>query len=90
MNHNIDKTIEELLNLLFKSWSKESSSKWSKENPANGQCGVTSLVVYDLLGGEIIKTKLEDSWHFYNRIDGAYYDFTESQFNENPIYINCE
>lgn len=35
----------ELLSVLRKSWSIHSSSKWSLDNPAKGQCGVTSLVV---------------------------------------------
>jgi hypothetical protein len=44
-------SIENVRDALYKSWSLESSSKWTRENPANGQCGVTSLVVNDLLGG---------------------------------------
>jgi hypothetical protein len=43
---------------LLKSWSINSSSKWTKDNPAKGQCGVTALVVNDLLGGLIRKTPL--------------------------------
>jgi len=70
------------------SWSLESSSKWSIENPAMGQCGVTSLVVNDLLGGEISKTKLPDGWHFYNFINGIRYDFTASQFKESIHYMD--
>ncbi|WP_434095354.1 YunG family protein [Streptomyces flaveolus] len=30
----------------------EDVSGWSPENPARGQCGVTALVVNDLLGGD--------------------------------------
>lgn len=30
---------------LEKSWSLQSSSKWSAENPSKGQCGVTTLVL---------------------------------------------
>lgn len=61
---------EEIMEVLIKSWSLESSSKWSEDNPAKGQCGVTALVINDLLGGEIKKTKLPDGWHFYNIING--------------------
>lgn len=49
---------------LLQSWSLQSSSKWTKDNPAKGQCGVTALVVNDLFGGEIMKTKLPGGWHF--------------------------
>jgi hypothetical protein len=79
---------EKLLKILFTVWSKESSSKWSKENPANGQCGVTSLVVHDLFGGEILKTQTVGGWHYYNRINGERYDFTESQFSEPIKYLD--
>ncbi|MEQ2526331.1 hypothetical protein WMO40_06420 [Bacillaceae bacterium CLA-AA-H227] len=78
--------IHELKKALFESWSLESSSKWSKDNPSKGQCGVTALVVNDLLGGEIRKTELTDGWHFYNIIDNERYDFTASQFKVGIIY----
>lgn len=76
--------MEQIRDALFKSWSIHSSSKWTPDNPARGQCSVTALVVNDLLGGEILKTRLPEGWHFYNRIDGKRYDFTESQF-DGPI-----
>ncbi|MDF9482900.1 hypothetical protein P5738_15270 [Bacillus cereus] len=76
--------------VLIKSWSIETSSKWTIENPAKGQCGVTALVVQDICGGKIIKTKIGGVWHFYNFIDGQRFDFTESQFNENLNYLDVE
>jgi hypothetical protein len=48
--------MQELSNVLFKVWSIESSSKWTPQNPAKEQCGVTALVVNDIFGGEILKT----------------------------------
>lgn len=51
-----EKLCEKIKYALSNSWSIESSTKWSKENIAKGQCGVTTLVVHDLLGGEILKT----------------------------------
>lgn len=45
----------QLLNALSKTWSLKSSSKWSLDNPAKGQCGVTSLVVNEIFCGEILK-----------------------------------
>ncbi|MCU5375869.1 hypothetical protein OCA08_01740 [Bacillus cereus] len=73
---------------LMKSWSIETSSKWTSENPAKGQCGVTALVVQDICGGKIKKTKVGEEWHFYNCINGHRFDFTESQFNENLNYLD--
>ncbi|PEA95187.1 hypothetical protein CON66_16030 [Bacillus cereus] len=75
---------------LIKSWLIETSSKWTIENPAKGQCGVTALVVQDICGGEIKKTKIGEVWHFYNCIGGERFDFTEAQFNEKPNYLDVE
>ncbi|MGE7911313.1 YunG family protein [Lysinibacillus xylanilyticus] len=63
-------TENDLLKALRKSWSIQSSSKWSIDTPAKGQCGVTALVVYDILGGKIYKMRLDEGWHFYNFLMG--------------------
>ena len=80
--------IERLANALSTSWSLESSTKWTKDTPSTGQCGVTALVVNDLLGGEIKKTYLPDGWHFYNCINNQRYDFTAAQFKEDILYMD--
>lgn len=67
-------------------WSSNSSTLWTAENPAAGQCGVTALVANDVLGAEILKTRYGPIWHFYNRLDGERHDFTESQFGEPIVY----
>ncbi len=67
---------------LERAWSNQSSTRWRADNPALGQCGVTSLVANDAFGGEILKTRVEGGWHFYNRIDGRRVDFTASQFSD--------
>jgi hypothetical protein len=54
------------------------------DNPAKGQCNVTAVLVYDLFGGDILKTSLPEGDHFYNQIDDERLDFTASQFAE-PI-----
>ncbi len=38
----------------------------------------TSLLIYDIFGGEILKTHKKKGWHFYNRIDGERIDFTRT------------
>ncbi|MEO1287654.1 MAG: hypothetical protein AAFV93_07790 [Chloroflexota bacterium] len=81
-------TIETIHKALEKSWSIHSSTKWREDNPALGQCGVTAMVVQDHLGGEILKTKYGDIWHFYNLIDETPIDFTKSQFEAPLDYDN--
>ena len=79
---------EQMHSALKDAWSQRSSTLWTAENPAAGQCGVTALVVNDHLGGDILKTRYRDLWHFYNRIDGEVIDFTDSQFDEMPVYTD--
>lgn len=76
--------IKKFAQAIEKSRSSETSTLWTTENPAAGQCGVTALVASDELGAEILKTRFGSIWHFYNRIEGVRHDFTESQFSE-PI-----
>ena len=88
-------TVESVEAALLTSWSSESSTKWKQSNPALGQCGVTALVVQDNLGGEIYKTIVQKPgghplWHFYNRVNGKFIDFTSSQFDEPVSYENVE
>jgi hypothetical protein len=80
-------TLNDLIEKLPDAWSTESSNSWSAENPAKGQCSVTSLVVQDLFGGDILKTRTKGGTHFYNRIDGVRHDLTISQFAE-PIQFD--
>lgn len=87
MNETADENqIEKVRTALLKSWSIKTSSKWTADNPAKGQCGVTALVVQELLGGEIRKTTVGNGWHFYNIIGGDRFDFTEAQFEEELEY----
>ena len=45
---------------------------------------VTALVVQDVLGGDILRTRTAGGTHFYNLVDGVRWDFTVSQFDR-PI-----
>jgi len=80
-------TPDDMRPLLRQAWSAGTSTLWRPENPALGQCGVTALLVQDLLGGEILKTRISDAWHFYNRIAGQRQDLTDSQFPA-PIHYD--
>lgn len=73
---------------LLKAWSLSTASQWTADNPAAGQCNVTSLLIHELFGGELLKTPLLAGDHFYNRIEGRRYDFTVSQFDEPIAYVD--
>ena len=68
------------------SWSLETAAQWRPENPALGQCNVTALIVQELFGGKLLKTRLPEGEHFYNFIDGQPYDFTDRQFLSEITY----
>jgi hypothetical protein len=74
-----------VLNALRASWSDRTSTKWTREKPASGQCSVTALVVQDLCGGRLLKTPFDGAWHFYNEVAGEIHDFTSDQFDV-PIH----
>ena len=63
-----------VLAALRASWSSESASQWTANNPAKGQCNVTALLIDELCGGEILKTVLPGGNHIYNQIDGVRVD----------------
>lgn len=76
----------QVLRLLERSWSRETSSRWTPESASRGQCGVTALVIQDYFGGEILKTRVGSAWHFYNRVDGGRLDLTAGQFPQPFAY----
>jgi len=49
---------------------------WTNELPTENKDSLTSVLVHDIFGGEILKTHRKNGWHFYNRIDGRRIDFT--------------
>src|SRR5579871_4015483 len=75
----------DLYRAISRVWSGDTSSPtnaWSPSNPAQNHCSVTSLVVHDYFGGEILTTRTPGGTHFYNLIDGKKWDLTVSQFAE--------
>ncbi len=63
-------------------WGLDKSSGRKFVNPAIGQSSLISQLMYDIFGGEILKTRKNKSWHFYNRIDGELIDFTISEMDK--------
>lgn len=70
-------------------WGRDTSDdpdEWTEGWRARGQCGVTSLVVRDLLGGEILIAPVlgsaqEGEHHAWNRLpSGLELDLTAEQF----------
>lgn len=73
---------------LMTAWSLQSAKQWTPQCPAAGQCNVTATLIFDLFGGEILRTGLHQGYHYYNRIGGKIVDLTDSQFAEPIAYQN--
>ncbi|OLL28106.1 hypothetical protein BTH42_29475 [Burkholderia sp. SRS-W-2-2016] len=77
----------DLYRVLSRVWAGDTASPthaWSPSNRAQNHCSLTSLIVQDYFGGEILTTRTPGGTHFYNLIDGRRWDLTVSQFAE-PI-----
>ena len=63
-----------------------------RSNPSRGQCGVTSLVLHDLLGGALLVAEVtyaaggRQGFHTWNRLpDGTQADLTREQFRPDEV-----
>ena len=72
----------------------DSSAEWTPENPSRDQCGMTALVVQDVLGGELILAEVhvdgvQIGHHYWNRLpDGSEVDLTGDQFRPEETVVN--
>lgn len=90
-------SIEEIINALHDSWMAETSNdatKWSGDNPARGQCVVSSLVVQNYLGGDLRRYRVSgagiNETHYCNVLeDGTVLDTTASQYT-GPVTLRID
>ncbi|MFJ1800081.1 hypothetical protein [Streptomyces sp. NPDC088180] len=80
------------------SWSAETCTpeyrdRWTPDNPARDQCGVTAMVLNDLLGGELIRGEVHvdgvrTDFHWWNRLGpGVDVDLTREQFGPEEAVV---
>lgn len=78
------------------SWDADTTTpehrpRWDPDNPARDQCGVTALVVNDLLGGELIRGEVRVDgervdYHWWNGLGlGIEIDLTREQFGPHEV-----
>jgi hypothetical protein len=70
------KVVQEALN---QSWVPENNQELAAIISPDHKSSVTSLLIHDVFGGDILKTHKKKGWHFYNLIDGERVDFTRSE-----------
>ncbi|MFM9936737.1 MAG: hypothetical protein ACKVOL_11130 [Novosphingobium sp.] len=79
----------DLYHVVKRSWSAVTiAGPFDAANPCRNQCAVTALAVQRHFGGGIIKTATKGGTHFYNLIDGRYWDLGADQFDEPIPYDN--
>jgi hypothetical protein len=94
-------TLEQITAAIRQSWGADTCApedlpRWSPENPARGQCGVTALVVNDLLGGALVVGEVyvdgrRVDYHWWNLLDdGTEVDLTREQFEPQEQVVGAE
>ncbi len=89
-------TLQRIEDAIRSSWSVETCDPtdvpvWSTANPSRGQCAVTTLVVHDLLGGQMLEAEVlfpdgaRQGFHYWNRLIGFDLDLTREQFSEDEV-----
>ncbi len=68
----VKKALKRTLNL-------DKTSDLTPFKPEDFRSCETSMLIFDVFGGEILKTHYKKGWHFYNRINGKRIDFTRSE-----------
>ena len=81
------RVVQKALNL---TWSTEMKSRSVQSRMSDYQSSAISRLIYDIFGGEILKTHLHKGWHFYNRIDGERIDFTIPEKRKSSLDIPFE
>jgi hypothetical protein len=87
-------TLVQLEQAIREAWSLDTAEEddgWTPENPSRGQCDITSLVVHDLLGGELLAADVylegeRIEAHMWNRLgSGIEVDLTREQFKRGEV-----
>ena len=73
------KAVQEALRRI---WVLENDPGLTPKKPVKIEDSVISLLIYDIFGGEILKTHQKKGWHFYNRINGDRIDLTRSKIGK--------
>jgi len=92
---------EDIERAIRDSWGADTTTPahrpdWTPRNPARDQCGVTALVVHDLLGGDLMRGEVHVDgervdFHWWNRLGmGIEVDLTREQFGPEEKVVGGE
>jgi hypothetical protein len=87
-------TVAAIERAIRESWSLDTADEddgWTPDNPSRGQCDITSLVIHDFFGGEILAADVYRDGerveaHMWNRLSsGIEVDLTREQFRNREV-----
>jgi hypothetical protein len=87
-------TLAQLEQAIREAWGMDTADEddgWTPENPSRGQCDITTLVVHDLLGGDVLGADVyrdgeRIEGHMWNRlVSGVEVDLTRDQFTRGEV-----
>jgi hypothetical protein len=87
-------TLSEIEDAIRASWSLDTAEEddgWTPDNPSRGHCDVTSLVVHDIFGGDVLAADVlryveRVEAHMWNRLPGGMeVDLTREQFRNGEV-----
>jgi hypothetical protein len=93
-NESLMHTLTEIEEAIRASWgldTAEEDDDWTPDNRSRGQCDVTSLVVHDIFGGDILAAEVFRNGerveaHMWNRLPGGMeLDLTRDQFKNGEV-----
>jgi hypothetical protein len=94
-------TADELRSHFLAAWGPDTcyplmSGEWTPEHPSRDQCGMSALVVQDILGGDLILAEVHVDGarighHYWNRLpDGSEVDLTADQFRPEEEVVGAK
>ena len=92
MDRQLHQTLAEIRARLEPSFSPElAKGGLSGRTPSAGHCAAVSLIIRDLLGGELVSSVVNGESHWFNRLstsDGPIdVDITADQFGLDPVRV---
>ena len=87
-------TLSEIEAAIRASWALDTAEEgdgWTPDNPSRGQCDVTTLVVHDIFGGDVLAADVfldgeRIEAHMWNRLPGGMeLDLTRDQFRNGEV-----
>jgi hypothetical protein len=86
-----------IIDALQAAWGEDTAydpNDWNERNRARGQCVVSSLVIQDYLGGELLRYSIDENdlheTHYVNKLDnGVILDTTASQYSH-PVNMRIK